>query len=245
MTTLVITMAGRGSRFLEAGYPVPKYRIDVHGKSLLHWSLDSLSGFAPIDAAVFVVLAEDQAGAFIREECAASGIADPRVIELADISDGQATSALLAMDRCVPGHPVAIFNIDTHVRPGALQPPVGKADGHIPCFRAAGDHWSFVRMDDAGTHVVEVREKQRISELATIGLYWFASPATYTATYQRHFTGGGHGFERGEAYIAPMYNTLIAQGGRVCISEVDCADVVPLGTPLELERFARAARLPA
>lgn len=245
MTTLVITMAGRGSRFLEAGYAIPKYRIEVHGRSLLRWSLDSLAGFAPISGAVFVVCGEDHASTFIRDECAAAGIANPQLIELDGITDGQATSALLAMDKCMADRPVAIFNIDTHVRPGALRAPGSKVDGHIPCFRAAGDHWSFVRLDDAQTHVVEVREKQRISEWATVGLYWFASAETYTATYRRHFSGNGMGFERGEAYIAPMYNTLISSGGRVTISDVNTADVVPLGTPAELDRFAQAAERPA
>ncbi len=242
MTTLLITMAGRGTRFHKAGYRVPKYRIEVHGHSLFRWSMASLTGFAPIGRAVFVVRREDQASPFIREQCAALGIADPQLLELDGITNGQATSALLALDMCSPDHPVAIFNIDTHVRPGAMRPPDAGVDGHVPCFRAPGTHWSFVRMDAAGRDVVEVREKQRISQLATIGLYWFSSPDTYRSAYARQFGGVDTGFEGGEAYIAPMYNALIAQGGRVTMSELDFTDVVPLGTPAELERFARSPR---
>ena len=43
--TIVITMAGLGSRFKKAGYTVPKYMIEAHGKTLFEWSMESLSGF--------------------------------------------------------------------------------------------------------------------------------------------------------------------------------------------------------
>ena len=43
--TVVITMAGLGSRFRKAGYNVPKYMIEVHGKTLFEWSMESLEGY--------------------------------------------------------------------------------------------------------------------------------------------------------------------------------------------------------
>ena len=40
--TVIITMAGLGTRFRKAGYQVPKYMIEAKGKTLFEWSLDSL-----------------------------------------------------------------------------------------------------------------------------------------------------------------------------------------------------------
>ena len=58
---VVITMAGRGSRFLQAGYKVPKYEIVVSGKSLFDWSLLSLKNFINLDTRViFVCLKANQ-----------------------------------------------------------------------------------------------------------------------------------------------------------------------------------------
>lgn len=230
-------MAGRGSRFRDAGYDMPKYRIQAHGRTLFNWSVASLSGFAPVHGAVFVARSGEGARAFISEECAVLGLPEPAVIELDAETDGQATTALRGLDACDDAYPVAIFNIDTHVCPGAMRPPDDDVKGHIPCFRAPGDHWSFVRLDDAGRRVMEVREKQRISALATVGLYWFADPATYRDAYRRHFGANGGGYECGEAYIAPMYNAIVAAGGKVTVSELDPADVIPIGTPQELEHF--------
>ena len=38
----LITMAGEGRRFREAGYELPKMLIEAKGKTLLEWSIDSL-----------------------------------------------------------------------------------------------------------------------------------------------------------------------------------------------------------
>ena len=38
----LITMAGEGRRFREAGFMMPKMLIEAKGKTLLEWSIDSL-----------------------------------------------------------------------------------------------------------------------------------------------------------------------------------------------------------
>ena len=49
MMTIVITMAGLGSRFRKAGYEMPKYMIEDHGKTLFDWSMESLKGYEAPD----------------------------------------------------------------------------------------------------------------------------------------------------------------------------------------------------
>lgn len=235
MTTLLITMGGLGSRFAAAGYKVPKYMIEAKGATLFAWSMTSLKSFMPARC-IFVVRREDQARNFILAECAALGLDDVKVVEIDTLTNGQATTAMLGIEHCEVDSPVAIFNIDTHVAPGKMSPPREDVDGFIPCFLAPGSHWSFVRLGDSGL-AAEVREKQRISDLATVGLYWFRSPAVFRHTYRQHFGEDGAGLERGEAYIAPMYNTMIQQNARVGVSVLAFSDVTPLGTPTELSAF--------
>jgi len=42
---IVITMGGLGFRFQKAGYTVPKYQIEVKGKTLFEWSMISMDAF--------------------------------------------------------------------------------------------------------------------------------------------------------------------------------------------------------
>jgi dTDP-glucose pyrophosphorylase len=236
VSTVAITMAGRGVRFRDAGYDVPKYAIEVCGRTLFRWAVASLRSWTEAGARfVFLTRAEDAAESFIARECAAEGIAAFEVVPVEGITDGQATTALLAEPAVADASaPLAVYNIDTHVRPGAMRAGDAAGDGWIPCFPGAGDAWSFAAAGGDG-RVTEVREKVRISPHATVGLYWFASFERYAALYRSHFAAGGE--ERGERYIAPMYNTLIAEGGEVRIAELPADAVVPLGTPDEVDRF--------
>lgn len=236
MTNIIITMAGLGSRFREAGYVVPKYMIDVNDKTLFQWSLESIASYKA-GIHVFICLQMDNASAFIESQCTKLGIEHFTIIELAALTSGQAETAMLGAEHVPENEPVAIFNIDTHVASG-LKYYNGAADGFIPCFGALGDHWSFVRMDVGGSRALEVREKQRISRHATVGFYWFRSAGLYKKLYETYYCKvGSSNFERGEAYIAPMYNQLIHSGGLVEIEDYDLKDIIPLGTPLEVDAF--------
>ncbi|MCX7207260.1 MAG: glycosyltransferase family 2 protein [Proteobacteria bacterium] len=235
---IVITMAGRGSRFVDAGYTVPKYQIMAHGRSLFDWSMLSLKHFLSSDCRViFVCLEENHSAAYVRQQSQLLGLRDIHVVELNDVTDGQATSAYLSRELWRAEEPLLIYNIDTYVNPQALQPSDIRAssDGWVPCFQVAGDHWSFVKLGDDGW-AIDLAEKQRISAHASIGLYWFAQAGLYTQAYERFFADEKN-LVRGERYIAPLYRQMIAEGRKVSISNLALADVHVLGTPAELNRF--------
>jgi hypothetical protein len=240
VTTIAITMAGRGQRFRDAGYDVPKFAIEVHGRTLFAWALSSLRSWLDSEAprVVFIAREQDRVAPFLERHCAGEGVARYELVELTGTTDGQATTALRARAGVDdPDAPFLVYNVDTHVRPGAMRAGDVAGDGWIPVFPGAGAGWSFAAADAQG-RVTELREKQRISPHATVGLYWFRSFALYADLYARHYELPGASDEAGERYIAPMYNTLVRAGRDVRIAELGLADVVPLGTPAEVERFA-------
>jgi hypothetical protein len=236
-STIIVTMAGDGERFRREGYRVPKFRIEAKGRSLFHWAVVSLSNFwSDDDQMVFVCRREHDPATFLERECGRLGIRNYDVLLLDAATDGQATTALRGGAAVRdPARPVLIYNIDTHVTPGELRPEDVRGDGWIPCFPGEGTAWSFA---DAGPDglVRRVAEKVRISSLATIGLYWFSSFARFEQLYENRFRTA----RSGEKYIAPMYNTLIAEGGAVYVQSIPAAAVRPLGTPAEVRAFEAA-----
>jgi len=238
MHNIVITMAGRGSRFYDAGYTVPKYEIMAHGRSLFDWSMLSLREFLSEPARlIFVCLAENDSGPYVRARCAALGLTDVHVLELDAVTDGQATSAWLSRHLWQPDAPLLVYNIDTFVEPRALAPADIRSgsDGWVPCFQVPGEHWSFVQLGADGW-AVDLAEKQRISDHASIGLYWFARAAEFASAYERFFADPAN-LVRGERYIAPLYRQLLRDGRKVSIADLDPAAVHVLGTPAELQDF--------
>lgn len=118
---------------------------------------------------VFVVRAEDNASEFIKTHCAAYGIHDVKIVEPDHMTDGQATTCMLAIPYCDEDDAIMVYNIDTYVESNEMKYEDISGDGHIPGFHADGDHWSFVRLDSNGK-AVEVREKKRISDNCTLVL---------------------------------------------------------------------------
>ena len=102
-----------------------------------------------------------------------------------------------------------------------------------------GEHWSFVRID-ANEKALEVREKCRISSHCTLGAYYFETCRIYEELYHRYYKNN-IGLEKGEKYIAPMYNDLIEKGKDVYICDIDGRKVHALGTPEELDVFRETA----
>lgn len=235
---IIITMAGLGSRFRKAGYEMPKYMIKARGKTLFEWSMDSLLGYhGHVSKYVFVVRREDGAADFIREQSRRYGIQQVEVVEIDHMTDGQATTCMLAIPFCNPEESVLIYNIDTYVEPYEMKYEDLAGDGHIPCFHGKGDHWSFARLDTEG-RVAEVREKVRISDNCTLGAYYFSSAELYQRMYEEYYADDSR-MEKNEKYIAPLYNYMIEKGLSVTISLVDERKVHVLGTPEELQEFLK------
>jgi len=235
---IVITMAGRGSRFYDAGYTVPKYEIMAHGRSLFDWSMLSLRNFLTAESRViFVCLAENNSGEYVRSRCKQLGLEDVHIVELDALTDGQATSAYCSRALWHEDAPLLIYNIDTYVEPAVLNPADIRtgSDGWVPCFQVPGAHWSFVKLGDDGW-AVDLAEKTRISDHASIGLYWFAHSGRYAQLYDRFFADENN-LVRGERYIAPLYRQLLAEEGKVSISDLPVESVHVLGTPAELDQF--------
>lgn len=240
--TVVVTMAGLGSRFRNAGYTQPKYRIEVRGKTLFEWSMLSLQGFFSVQRYIFIVRREDEAKEFIQEECLRLGIAPVVVVELDRLTSGQAETVMKARAYWEDDEPLLIYNIDTYVEPGYMNDAQLRGDGFIPCFCGEGDKWSFVQLDLDGK-AIQVREKERISSNCTVGAYYFKTALLYCQLYQDYYESmPERKLDAGERYVAPLYNELIRIGGSVFISNIPVERVHVLGTPEEVDEFRKAEK---
>lgn len=241
MLTIIITMAGEGRRFKEAGYDQPKYEIEVNGRTLFEWSMESLRGYYEFTKkCVFLVQKKDHAKSFIRKHCRDYQIPEVEVIELSEKTDGQATTCYLATKGLQDTDEVLVYNIDTYVEAYTLKYGDISGDGFLTCFQAEGDHWSFVKTGSDGL-ATEVREKKRISDHCSIGLYYFSSAKLYNETYLQYYNEEKN-LERGEKYIAPLYNAMIRNGLSVKIQDIPSEKVHVLGTPEEVETFRRKGK---
>lgn len=233
----VIPMAGKGQRFVDAGYHIPKMLIVAKGKTLLEWSVDSL----PLELCtnlVFVLLEEHQRMhnviEFVQQKyqnrCKLS------FVTLQGVTRGQAETVLKAKNKLDVEKQILIFNVDTYFHSDTLKERLLKAsvDGIIGSFTETegAARFSFAQTDHAG-QVVKVAEKERISENALTGLYHFSNTTDFIRIAEKNIAL--QNTTKGEFYIAPMYNDLIAEGKRFFLDR--CSKHAILGTPEELNTF--------
>jgi dTDP-glucose pyrophosphorylase len=232
---IVMPMAGRGSRFADVGHKLPKPLIDVRGRPMYAWAMDSLP-LALARRVIFICLAEHLEGRALERDIRSRYAAlDPQIIALDHVTEGQACTVLMARAHIDSNEPLVIYNADTYCKTGLerrLTDLPASVDGVLSVFRAPGDKWSFARTDAQG-RVVETAEKRRISDWATTGLYHFRRGADFVRHADAMIAANER--ERGEFYVAPVYNRLIAAGGDVRIDEAE--EVWVLGTPEDLADF--------
>src|SRR4051812_8543141 len=110
MLTIVIPMAGRGSRFADAGYDLPKPLLPVHGVPMIELVVANLRPSTP---ARFVFLCQ-------REHLQTYGL-EARLLEIAPgcavvpvdgITEGAACTVLLAEHEIDPDDALVIANSD-------------------------------------------------------------------------------------------------------------------------------------
>jgi hypothetical protein len=229
---IVIPMAGRSQRFLDAGYTGPKFMLDLAGRSVFAHAV--LSFQAEFERAAFLFIAAAGCAPFVIAECERLGVARFEVVELARPTAGQAETVALG----IGAHqgPLTIFNIDTF-RPGFTFPGglFEAADGWLEVFRGSGANWSYVEpAPGPEPWALRTAEKVEISDLCCTGLYHFARAADFRDALAAERAAP----QARELYVAPLYNHLIASGGRVAWRLIDRSEVVFCGTPLEYEGLA-------
>jgi len=235
--TIVIPMAGLGSRFSEAGYKDPKPFIPVNGRPMIHRVMENLW----VDGAKFILVClrhhVDQYHLVFNE---LQSSFDVEVVSIESPTEGTAITVLAAHRKLNDAENLIIANSDQIISGGIsefVHNAIGRqVSGSILCFKDQDRNpkWSFARVDDSGA-VVEVREKEPISDLATVGVYYFRTGREYIQATNDMIVKNER--VNGEFYTCPVYNHLIAAGGKAVTYIIPESSMWGIGTPEDLNRY--------
>jgi dTDP-glucose pyrophosphorylase len=238
MLNIVLPIAGRGRRFADAGYALPKPLIPVHGEPMIATVVRNIRPSEP-HRVIFVALREHlevfpMRGALER---AAPGAV---VVPVDAVTQGAACTVLLAREHIDTDDALMLANSDQWVDVNIDRYLVAMAaqalDGLIMTMTADDPKWSFVGLGPLG-FVNRVVEKQVISHEATVGIYNFRRGREFVRAADRMIARNRR--VNGEFYVAPVYNELIAEGARIGVHNVgrEGDGMYGLGIPSDLERF--------
>ncbi len=238
MLNIVLPIAGRGSRFVSAGYTVPKPLIPIHGVPMITAVVNNVRPRCA-HRFIFLALREHLEHLGMREtlEAAAPGSV---VVPVDQVTEGAACTVLLASALIDTDQPLMLANsdqwVDADIDAYLATQERSSADGLIMTMSATDAKWSFVKIGANGL-VNRVVEKQPISDEATVGIYNFRRGADFVRAANHMIARNAR--VNNEFYVAPVYNELIAEGARITIHNVgrEGAGMYGLGTPADLEHF--------
>lgn len=232
--TVLIPMAGAGSRFQREGYKLPKPLIDVAGKPMIQRVVENLN----IDGNfVFVVQKEHY-------ELYNLGIILPlispgcQIVQTEGLTQGAACTTLLAKEFINNDDHLIIANSDQFVEWSSCDFMYSllssEVDGGILTFQASDPKWSFAKLNDIG-YVTEVAEKNPISDVATVGIYYFNRGREYVQFAEQMIEQDIR--VNNEFYVCPIYNEYIKSQKK--IRTHNCNKMWGLGIPDDLKYFLK------
>ena len=222
-------MAGKGQRFIDAGYTTPKPFLPLKNKETIISRI--LNEFCIINKQHLIS----------RTKCDLSPFLFPYLNNIC-IGEkpqyGQLHTVMEAIPFLQNDTGVIIANSDNIVEEAGwverwLQKiEKEKPDGSICLMWGEHPKWSYAEIKN--NTIVRTAEKDPISEHATCGYYYFKNKEILTRAAETAVKDENNKIN-GEWYVCPIYNSIIKQGGVVMPYWLN--NFVGLGTPEDYERY--------
>lgn len=232
-------MAGRGSRFQKEGYTLPKPLIPVLGKPMIQVVINNLRPKVA-HRFIFICLQEHLEKYQVAEKLKAWAGAGTEIVTVDQVTEGAACTVLLAKEFINNDEPLMIANsdqwIDTDINDYLETMNRENADGLIMTMWANDPKWSFVRFNEKH-EIIEVVEKEVVSNEATVGIYNYKHGKDFVRAAKQMIAKNYR--VNGEFYVAPVYNELIREGKKIIIYNIgkEADGMYGLGIPSDLKLF--------
>jgi HAD superfamily hydrolase (TIGR01509 family) len=235
---ILIPMAGAGSRFEAAGYSFPKPLIDVNSKPMIQVVVENLN----IDANYIFVVRKEHRQKYNLDILLNLIAPNCKIVEVDFLTEGAACTTLLAKKYIDNDSPLLMANSDQFVEWDSTdfmyKMIEHQVDAGILTFKSTHPKWSFVKVDDLG-YVTEVAEKKPISDIATVGVYFWSKGSDYVKYAERMIEKNIR--VNNEFYVCPIFNEAIGDNKKIKTYNIE--KMWGLGTPEDLELFLKNKNL--
>ena len=231
---VLIPMAGAGSRFEKAGYTFPKPLIDIEGDPMIKVVTENLN----IKANYIFIVQKSHREKYNLDTLL--GMVSPgcKIVEVEGITEGAASTTLLAKEFIDNDNPLVMANSDQFIEWDSnefmYKMSETDCDGGIVTFKSTHPKWSFAKVNENGL-VTEVAEKNPISDIATVGVYYWKKGSDYVKYADQMIEKNLR--VNNEFYVCPVFNEAIQDDKEIRTFEI--TKMWGLGTPEDLNTYLR------
>ena len=230
---LLLPIAGKAQRFIDAGYTMPKALILAKNKHVIDWAMDSVD---TRDCNLIFLVRVDHVYNFSIDKILKQKFGDDiTIIKLSKVTRGALETCTLAREHIDNDLPLIIYTPDVHFGPVFNPDNISDdSDGFLLTFTANSPDHSYSDYGEDGI-VTNVVEKEVISKEANVGLYHFRTGKMFLKYADEMIEN--EILVKNEFYIAPMYNLMIRDGLKITAANTEKMHV--LGTPHQFEFFCK------
>lgn len=238
---IVIPMAGRGKRTNDYS-DLPKPLIEIHGRPMIDWVIETLG----IDGKfIFITRRYDYyLWNTLLNTVLEDLVDDLEIIEIDYVTDGPASSALLAKDLINNDEELIIGNCDQVMdwkASGFLKKCRKKdIDGLVITQNQNNPKNSYIQLDENG-YGIRLAEKEMISDHALTGVHYWKHGRDFVNSAEEMIRRDIRFNE--EFYISLSYNILIGEGKNIGIYEIPMNSNWPVGTTEDIIKFKENANI--
>jgi len=238
--SLVVPMAGRGSRFASDGIGCPKPLLGLWGKPFFWWATESARRAFDIGTMSFVVRREHVEN-FAIDQRVLEFYPTAEIVVLDEVTNGAAETAHRAIEIMDHDGPILVNDSDH-----AFAVPDGSSlvrlmtdgvAGVLLSFQSSNPAYSYVKRDQSG-RVTGTVEKQVVSDCAIAGAYLFADRRTFLDAYAGYLGKCRYN----EVYVSGLFDRLLDVGKIVAHQPLEAH--ISFGTPSELAQLEASAAGP-
>ena len=229
-------MAGKGLRLADAGFEKPKPLIEIKNKTIMEWSINSLS----LDGTFIFCPKQEHIERFGIDSKLKEIINDCKIVPISYDTHGPVDTILNARDLIDNNDELLITDVDHYVEWDAqfFNENIRKRDidGCTMVFPEPQNNeaYSFVKLDNDG-FVIQSAEKISISSIATVGIHYFKRGSDFVKfadeMIKRKIS------IKNEYYVTPIFN-LFAENNKKIVT-MPVKQMWPLGNPDEIHQFKK------
>jgi dTDP-glucose pyrophosphorylase len=228
---VVIPMAGQGIRFVEAGIYTIKPLIPISGIPMVIRAIQTLG----IDANYIFIIRRNKD--FHKLKFTLLNYDNTaKIIEVDDVTDGAATTAMLAKKLIDNQNELIIANCDQIMKWNSQDflNHARQFDGCVVTFTDDNPRNSYAKISSDGM-VEEVREKEVISNTALNGIHYWKHGSDFVQSYNSMVEDGAN--TNGEYYVSTTYNYMLKNNSNVGIYHIPNQQYINVGTPEKLKEY--------
>jgi NDP-sugar pyrophosphorylase family protein len=214
-------MAGDSKDPLESGLKYPKMLTEINGKPMIEVVIDNLKSLFSTKNRVIFVIRKDDNDKYYLGNIIKLIIPYARVITIEKETSGAALTALLAIDSMDNSSSLLLVNgdqiLDCNLQEILQEFNQKSVDSGVITFKSVHPRWSYAKINDLGL-VVEVAEKNPISNNATAGFYYYKKTLEFIKYTKRMILKDAH--VNGLFYICPVFNEMILDQKKIATFEI-------------------------